>query len=292
MTLLPGMRGWKRPINVVSLFDGMSCGQIALERAGINVKNYYASEIDKHAIKVTQSNYPKTIQVGDVTRAGLHNLPYRPNLFLGGSPCQGFSYLGNQLALDHPKSILFFEYIRVMKLIEPEYFILENVRMAQRHQDVISEHLGCEPIAINSSLLSGASRPRLYWTNIPFRHISSANISLDAIIEWNDMSRNSASWHRWWAKNSQYQLSKNYSCVLNNEHKAICLTARMVASWNGNLVQNPMGFYRFISPIEAERLQTVPDNYTAAVSDTQRYKMLGNGWTVDIIAHVLSGMPL
>ena len=290
--VLPGMDGYKRPITVVSLFDGMSCGQIALERIGIDVHEYYASEIDKHTIAVTKDNYPNTIHVGDVTKVDLHNLPYKPDLLMGGSPCQGFSYAGEKLAFDDPRSALFFEYVRVLELIKPKYFLLENVRMAKKHQDIISNYLGCQPVMINSSLLSGANRVRLYWTNIDFDEPKKIDISLDDIINWDDMSYNSAGWHKWWESKKGQRLKKSYSCILNDREKAICLIANHVRNWDANLVRNPLGFLRFITPLEAERLMTVPDNYTSAASNAQRYKMLGNGWTVDVIAHILRGMIL
>lgn len=290
--MLPGMKGYREPLTIVSLFDGMSCGRIALDRIGANVGLYYASEIDKSAIKVSQSNYPDIIHVGDVSDAGLHNLPHNPDLMMGGSPCQGFSRLGEQLAFDDSRSVLFFEYVRLMKELEPTYFLLENVRMARKHQDVISDYLGCEPVMINSSLLSAASRPRLYWTNIKFEPIKPVETSMKDLIDWDDMSHNSANWHKWWVYKEAERINKGYSIVLNDSDKAVCLTARQVSNWNGNLVRNPLGFLRFISPIEGERLMTIPDNYTTAVSKTQRYKMLGNGWTVDVIAHILRGMKL
>jgi DNA (cytosine-5)-methyltransferase 3A len=154
-------------MNVLSLFDGMSCGQIALERAGIKVNNYYASEIDKHAIKVTQANYPDTVQLGDVTQLKKRENSPKIDLLIGGSPCQGFSFAGKQLNFEDPRSKLFFEYVRLLKELKPKYFILENVRMKKESQDIISKYLGVEPIVINSNLVSAQNRHRLYWTNIP-----------------------------------------------------------------------------------------------------------------------------
>ena len=162
-------------MKVLALFDGMSCGQIALERLGVSVDTYYASEIDKYAIQVAQKNFPNTIQVGDICNLDPKN--YKDvDLILCGSPCQGFSFAGKQLAFDDPRSALFFEFIRLLKEIKPKYFLLENVRMKKEFIDVISEQVskcypeilfGIEPILINSSLLSAQSRQRLYWTNIP-----------------------------------------------------------------------------------------------------------------------------
>ena len=147
-------------MNVLSLFDGVSCGQIALERAGIKVDNYYASEIDKHAITVTQNNYPNTIQLGDVQKWHEWELP-KIDLLIGGSPCQGFSFAGKQLNFNDPRSKLFFEFVDVLKYYKPKYFLFENVKMKQEYQDVITEHLGVEPIEINSSLVSAQNRIRL-----------------------------------------------------------------------------------------------------------------------------------
>ena len=153
-------------MNVLSLFDGMSCGQLALERAGVEVDNYFACEIDKYAIQVAQKNFPDTFQWGDVTQI---KMPTRGSidLLLGGSPCQGFSFAGGQLAFDDPRSKLFFEFVKVKDTIKPKYFLLENVKMKQEFQDVITDYMGVEPIEINSSLFSAQSRRRLYWTNIP-----------------------------------------------------------------------------------------------------------------------------
>jgi DNA (cytosine-5)-methyltransferase 3A len=153
-------------MNVLSLFDGMSCGQIALNRSGIKYNNYFASEVDKHAIKVTQANYPDTIQLGCVKNVNPENLP-KIDLLIGGSPCQGFSFAGKQLNFEDERSKLFFEYVRLLKEIKPNYFLLENVKMKKEYQDVISSYLGVEPIFIDSSLVSAQSRKRLYWTNIP-----------------------------------------------------------------------------------------------------------------------------
>src|SRR5574344_2950107 len=153
-------------MNVLSLFDGISCGQLALQKAGIRVDKYFASEIDKYAIKVTQENFPDTVQLGDVTQWRTWELP-KIDLLIGGSPCQGFSFAGKQLNFSDPRSKLFFEYVKVLQKTKPKYFLLENVKMKQECQDVISRYLGVEPIEINSSLVSAQNRKRLYWTNIP-----------------------------------------------------------------------------------------------------------------------------
>jgi DNA (cytosine-5)-methyltransferase 3A len=158
----------KEKINVLSLFDGISCGQIALERAGIEVENYFASEIESSPIKVTQANYPNTIQLGDVTKVFAKDLP-KIDLLIGGSPCQGFSFAGKQLNFDDPRSKLFFEFVRLKNECNPTYFLLENVKMKKEYQNIISSYLGVEPIMINSNLVSAQNRVRYYWTNIPVK---------------------------------------------------------------------------------------------------------------------------
>ena len=154
-------------MNVLSCFDGMSCLQIALEKTGIKVNKYFASEIDKYAIKVTQSNYPNTIQVGSVEFVTKEMLNNKIDFLAGGSPCQGFSFAGKQLNFEDPRSKLFFEFVRLKNELKPKYFFLENVKMKKEHQDVISKYMGCEPIIVNSALVSAQNRVRLYWTNLP-----------------------------------------------------------------------------------------------------------------------------
>ncbi len=158
----------KEGINVLSLFDGMSCGQIALNKLGINYNKYFACEIDKYAMQVTQHNFPDTIQLGDVqfvTKETFGN--HKIDLVIGGSPCQGFSFAGKMLNFDDPRSRLFFEYVRLVRDLKPKYFLLENVKMKRESQDIITKYMGVEPIEINSALVSAQTRKRLYWTNIP-----------------------------------------------------------------------------------------------------------------------------
>ena len=186
-------------MNVLSLFDGMSCTQIALNRMGIRPSTYFASEIDPYGIKVTQANFPDTIQVGDVTKLktkdGCLVVPpqcewsdspdyEKIDLLVGGSPCQGFSFAGKQLNFDDPRSKLFFEYVRLLKELKPKYFLLENVNMKQEYQDIISDALGCKPIDLNSNRVSAQNRRRLYWTNIPVRDLpENKHIYLKDILE-------------------------------------------------------------------------------------------------------------
>ena len=332
-------------MNVLSLFDGMSCGQIALNKAGIKYHNYFACEIDKYAIQVAQENFPDTVQLGDVTEVGTSKSwsqgkeigvlvapcrgHHRIDLLMGGSPCQGFSFAGKQLNFDDPRSKLFFEFVRLKDSLQPKYFLLENVKMKKESQDIITEYLGVEPIEINSSLFSAQSRRRLYWTNIPFdKQIQDKGIVLKDILEDLPFSEIPNYLNNKWCGRRRGDMVKSIT-----DDKAHCLTASM---WKGQIptfvkkpiqvgeatnikgfdvikrVYSPEGksptlttmqgghrepkvaiedeLYRKLTPLECERLQTVPDNYTNHVSKTQRYKMLGNGWTVDVVSHIFEGM--
>jgi len=362
----------------------MSCGQIALNRLGIKYDKYYAAEIDKYAIEVTKKNFPNTIHLGDVTKVKAADL--EPiDLLMGGSPCQGFSFAGKQLNFDDPRSALFFEFVRLLKECKPQYFLLENVRMKKIYQDVITEHLGVEPIMINSSLLSAQNRLRLYWTNIPgVKQPEDKGLVLRDILEYNQTSVSElseakkdrvlnsqrgkgffynpdqhdkigtlvAGYHKEPTDGSYLEIHKPVKDTERNrrhykevDEKSLCMTSTMYKGAGNNgmtlvPIKNPervketpnywqmdvsgKGYasqqdrirkldkpsnslaagsasipkvmlhekktYRKLTPIECERLQTVPDNYTQGVSNTQRYKMLGNGWTVDVIAHILKNI--
>lgn len=260
-------------MNVLSLFDGMSCGQLALHRAGLFVDQYFASEVDKFAIKITQKNFPSTRQLGDVQQVKASDLP-KIDLLLGGSPCQGFSLAGKQLAFDHPQSALFWEYVRLLKELKPRYFLLENVKMKQDHVKVISEALGVEPVEINSALVSAQNRTRLYWTNIPFEMPQHNGIVLADVLEGGFVDRNKSH-----CLDANYFKGGNLKSYFEKNRRQLVFTSTQTNKK-----------FRKLSPIECERLQTVPDNYTAGVSNTQRYKMLGNGWTVDVVAHIFRGI--
>lgn len=396
-------------MNVLSLFDGMSCGQIALNRLGISYDNYFASELDKWAIKVTQANFPNTIQLGDVMKVhvradGIHTgddplmeehiTSVIPNLLIGGSPCQGFSFAGKQLNFEDPRSKLFFEYVRILNEIRKYnpnvLFLLENVKMKKEYQDIISEHMGCEPIKINSALVSAQNRERLYWTNISVNSMpEDKGILLKDIIEYGEVDRNKSlcidanyykgvSEDRYINKSKRqivykvgninpsgrgmngnvYSIEGKSPTITTNKGEGIkitggairgrydnadkikqkleirkdgksnalttvskdslCIQVGNAVDINGHDILkrvyspegkpptlNTMGggnrepkitmdekYYRKLSPLECERLQTVPDNYTACVSNSQRYKMLGNGWTVDVICHLLKNIDL
>ena len=290
-------------LDVLSLYDGCSMARVALERAGIPVKQYYASEIDRYAIQVSQKNYPDIIHVGDVNYVGKKKDSPNFDLLIGGSPCQGFSFAGKQLALNDPRSKLFFEYVRILKEFKPKYFLLENVRMKQEHQDVISEHLGVKPIEINSSLLSAQNRVRLYWTNIPVDMPEDKGIVLKDILEKDNTNF------------KYYKLKEYYNGKIYNKDgchqvgeadikgydiikrvygiygKAPALTTMQGGHREPKIACPDKIHWRKLTPLECERLQTLPDGYTDKdVSNTQRYKMLGNGFTVDVIAHILKGI--
>lgn len=374
-------------MNVLSLFDGMSCGQIALNKAGIKYDAYFASEVDKYAIKVAQANYPNTIQIGDVTKVDHTRLPFGGiDLLMGGSPCQGFSFAGKQLNFDDPRSKLFFEFIRLRDELKPKYVLLENVRMKKESENVITKYMGFSPQAMNSADVSAQNRHRLYWfgylnesleyEQIPISPIKDKGIVIKDILEDLPFEDIPNYLNNTWCGRRRGDLVKSV-----DDPKAHCLTASM---WKGQIptfvkkpvqvgvadnikgydiikrVYSPNGksptlttmqgghrqpkvaigrivnrrldengvrkdnqlelpftkqlevssadksnclttvqkdnvvvhkeLYRKLTPIECERLQTVPDNYTNHVSKTQRYKMLGNGWTVDMIAHIFKGI--
>lgn len=311
--------------NVLSLFDGISCGQIALNRVGVEYGSYYASEIDRHAIKVTQHNYPNTIQLGDVTKVNGFDLP-EIGLLMGGSPCQGFSFAGKGLNFEDPRSKLFFEYVRLLKETKPKYFLLENVRMKRECQDVITKELGVEPVIINSASLSAQNRHRLFWTNIPVESLKDSSSKMLVDILEKDPSPNlllSESYTLKMKTNPSETrlsvLSRNYRFnhrvtqfepVLVSEvnkdtpsgrsrqtdrlysslSKSPTLLANRACDMKIDCGTSDSTKWRTLTPVEAERLQTVPDGYTSVISDLKRFHALGNGWTVDVIAHIFKGL--
>lgn len=279
----------KTGLNVLSTFDGMSCGQIALERAGINVSKYYASELDKYAITVTQANYPDTIQLGDVTNWREWDIDWASiDLLIGGSPCQGFSFAGKQLAFDDPRSKLFFVYVDILnhiRSVNPEIkFMLENVKMKKEYLDVISEQLGVEPVFINSEVCCPVSRPRNYWANWFFDQPKTVDIFFSDVL-LNDLVEMSPAWHKWWESNKEFQTKKRYSKVLANGGKGICMTTRQYSSWNGNFIEKN-GVYHKPGIGSLAALVGAPCNYLTKVTQRQAEVLTGNGWTVDVIAHI------
>lgn len=298
-------------MKVVNYFDGMAGGREALKRIGVKPERYQGFEIDKYAMQIASKNHPDIIHGGDVTKANLDNIG-DIDLAMAGSPCQGFSFAGKQLNFTDPRSRLFFNFIDLLSAKNPKYFLLENVKMKKEYQDVITKYMGVEPVEINSSLFCAQNRRRLYWTNIPFnRDIEDKNILLKDIIEHEFVDRDKsycldANYFKGtnleqYLKKKRRQIVFNYSSSGRGngrvEHrfyesenaKAHTLTKTGYTKRSFTGVYNEKGF-RKLTPIECERLQTFPDNYTEGVSNTQRYKMLGNGWTVDVIAHILKGI--
>ena len=293
-------------MNVLSLFDGISCGHIALDRAGVTVKNYYASELDKYAIKVTQTNYPHTVQLGDVTKWREWDIDWASiDLLIGGSPCQGFSFAGKQLAFDDPRSALFFTYVDILNHIKSlnadVKFLMENVKMKKEYLAAISEQLGVEPVFINSNLVSAQNRQRFYWTDFgEIAQPEDKGIALSSIIEdgFADQLKSyciNANYFKGGNLKSYFEKHRrqliffigrgNNPCGFRAlDGKAPALTR---CSYEHNNFIASVGGYRKLTPLECERLQTLPDGYTdQGISNTQRYKAIGNGWTVDVIAHI------
>lgn len=289
-------------INVLSLFDGISCGQIALKKLDIPINKYYASEIEKPSIKVTQHNFPNTIQLGDVTQLKVDQLE-KVHLLFGGSPCQDLSRANsNAKGLDGERSGLFWEFVRILNEVKPKYFLLENVVMSKEWEDIISNELGVKPIQINSSLVSAQNRKRLYWTNIPnIEQPEDKNIFIKDIIyddEYKIFTDARITKTKQITKNYiKWDLSgKGYGSQQDRAYYKdgkMCTLPKANPSNKCNiLLDYHKDIYRRLHPIEAERLQTVPDNYTnvEGITTNKRLEMLGNGWTVDVIAHILKNI--
>ena len=307
---------------VLSLFDGISCGKLALDRAKIKVDKYYASEVNPYAIKVSKKNHPDIIHIGDIRKVSYsYGILYTENgsykvgyidLIIGGSPCQSFTFAGNRKGMTTTENVevtslkqylslkesgfsfqgesyLFWEYMRLLYEIRPKYFLLENVKMSKQWQEVINKALGCIPYNINSNIFSAQNRNRLYWTNIKVNKVPEMSETvLGDIIRTED--------------NKNYHLSlKHYNAFLKSyKWKGNALGDKskpLLASYYKQPPHCPYipcreseSGYRMLSPIECERLQTLPDDYTAEISKSQRYKCIGNGWTVDVIAFMFTGI--
>jgi DNA-cytosine methyltransferase len=297
-------------MNILSLFDGMSCGQIALNKLGIKYDNYFASEIDKYATQVTKNNYPNTIQLGDVSKVNGFELP-KIDLMFGGSPCQNFTFAGKRQGMVTKDSIditslqqyldlkntgfefdgqsyLFWEYIRILNEVKPKYFLLENVKMENKWKKLISSILNIEPILINSNLFSAQNRQRLYWTNIPIKELPTNKKTLIDIIEVSVDKKYHLSSKHHLAFLKSYKWKHN---TLNEKSKPLLASYYKQPPHCPYIIceESESGFRR-LTPLECERLQTVPEQYTKGLSDTQRYRMLGNGWTVDVISHIFKGI--
>lgn len=318
-------------MRILSLFDGISCGHLALIRAGIEVETYYASEIDKYAIQVTQKNFPDTIQLGDVSKIDFTQFIGKIDMIIGGSPCQDLSIAkANRQGLKGARSGLFYKFVEAIRTIQPKYFLLENVAsMSKESKDIISQELGVEPVLINSALVSAQQRKRLYWCNWKVEQPEDKGILLKYILE-NGQTTDKKSraiissigrttTREYFKKYQGQMIFEPIPCALRNRgegkkpefngtQKANSLTTvttdsmvcvyQLTQSFNKDDIDKnipktkkidlPDGDYviRKLTPIECERLQTLPDNYTECVSKTQRYKSIGNGWTVDVIAHI------
>ena len=279
-------------MNVLSLFDGMSCGQIALNNLGFNIENYFASEIKPHAIKVTQHNYPNAIQLGDVREIKAENLP-TIDLLIGGSPCQDFSR-GNATrdGLQGIKSGLFFEYLRLLKELKPKYWLLENVIMSDADYMIISDYLGTEPVRINSALVSAQLRDRLYWTNIGPEYIDLFGNRKCAIPQPKDKKIKLKD-----ILTDGYTDREKSLALLESDSRPLRTLEKM---WHR---YNSLGFttvvfespdldwekgLRYLNQTELERLQTVPEGYTSLLKRNDAASLLGDGWTVGIVEHIFS----
>ena len=287
-----------KALKVLSLFDGISCGRIALERAGIPVDTYYASEIEPGAIEVSQENYFDTIHLGDVTKWREWNIDWGSiDLLIGGSPCQGFSTSGKGLNFNDPRSKLFFEYVAILQYIckyNPDVkFMLENVRMKKEWSDKITEQLGVPYVEINSRYFSAQNRVRFYWTNFEILKYTDKGVLLSDIVE-DDYIHSAGKRTRPLAKENY---RKSLCLEVSGDNKSNCL---VTVNLNNLLTPLPKGRYidcgtnnypyRVMTPREMERLQTVPEGYIGDVSSTKAAKLLGNAWTVDVIAHIFRGL--
>ena len=285
-------------MRVLSLFDGISVGMLALKRAGIPVEEYRAYEIDTNAIKISQKNFPEIIQCGDVIEADFTSMRGVCDLLIGGSPCQSLSIVRSKTRenLDG-KSKLFFEYVRALKEVKPQWFLFENVAsMNEESKQTISELLGCEPIFIDSADFSAQQRPRLYWTNIPV----DMNYGHSPLVLKDIMQSNVPEKYYYNCEYDFHGLDKSVCATLHiNGHDIIkrvqspdfkCHTLTAVCGGNHQKKVFDNGRPRKLTPLEYERLQTLSDGYTDCVADTHRYKAIGNSWTADVIAHILKGL--
>ncbi len=271
-------------MNVLSLFDGMSCGQIALDKLGIKVNKYFASEIKKSAIEVTQHNYPNTIQLGDVTKIKSTDLP-KIDLLIGGSPCQDFSRANKERkGVDGEKSSLFFEYIRLLEECKPTYFLLENVIMSDYNYWFICNELNCEPVRLCGSLVSGALRDRLYWTNIPPFSYDLTGRLISQIKQPKDTLTTLQS-----ILDSGYTDKRKHTCLNTKSGtggKQEYLIKRNNTTGMITLIYEDDGTVRTVNQNEMEKLHNIPKGYTSIVNQKKAGDLIGDGWTVDIVKHI------
>ena len=283
-------------MRVLSLFDGISCGMVALERAGIPVEKYVAYEIESNAIKISEKNYPQIEHCGDVKTADFTQ--YRGfDLLIGGSPCQSLSIVQAKTRQNlNGKSKLFFEFVRAFEEMKPKYFLFENVAsMADECKQVISNCFGCTPILIDSADFSAQQRQRYYWTNIPITNYYPSKLVLKDIMQskveekyFYNCSFDKPDMTKQVCTNLHIKGHSILKRVMNPDFKCHTLTTCGGGNTQKKVMDN--GRPRKLTPVEYERLQTLPDNYTDGVSDTARYTMLGNGWTVDVIVHIIKSI--
>lgn len=276
-------------MKVLSLFDGISCGRLALERAGVQVEKYIAYEIDDYAIKISRKNYPDIVHMGNVFDGDFTE--YQDyDLLIGGSPCTHWSIAkrNRETTNSGVGYELFSQYVRALREVQPKYFLYENnYGMSKEIKESISQDLGVEPILIDSALVSGQRRLRLYWTNIPnVKQPEDKGILLSDVIEpvrdWRPISK--------WVYGLSFGKPKiERLAILQKVDKANPLTTKNTHTWQYYLNEDRSMYCNF-SPVEYERLQTLPDNYTAGIPNTQRFKCIGNAWTVDVIAHILKDL--
>lgn len=305
----------EKKMNVLSLFDGISCARVALGKAGIPVENYYASEVDKYAIQIAQKNYPDTIQVGSIV--DFHPTPLicgNIDILIGGSPCQDLSIAKkDRKGLSGERSGLFYEYVRILKEVKPKYFILENVNsMPKEAKEQITEIMGVQPIMINAALVSAQSRKRLFWTNIPnitqpkdkniylkdillpetyteFDKSHALTKSYNGAVLWNSIEKGQRTMV--WTKPikvGHFNKGGQGQRVYSIDGKSVTLSAKG-GGWGAKtglyLIKN---YARKLEPIECERLTGLPDEYSAGISKNQRRQVCGNAFNVDVVAHILS----
>lgn len=284
-------------IKVLSLFDGISCGMLALQRAEIEVDRYVAYEIDKYAIKISEKNYPQIEHYGDVSTADFTQ--YKGfDLLIGGSPCQSLSIVQSKTRQNlDGKSKLFFEYVRAKEEMQPKFFLFENVAsMNDESKKIISDLLGCEPILIDSKLFSAQQRPRYYWTNIPISPLpQECSLVLKDIMQVNveekyfyDYPLTNIDMSKQVCAIMDFKNHEMHKRIFNPNFKCHTLTTCGGGGTQKKVLDN--GRARKLIPLEYERLQTLPDNYTNCVADGHRYSAIGNGWTVDVITHILKGL--
>lgn len=298
-----------KPMKVLSLFDGISCGMVALERAGIPVERYVAYEVEPNAIKISKKNYPQIEQCGDVTKADFTQYE-GVDLLIGGSPCTNWSCAKNHTAKVKKELFanegegweLFKQYARAIEEAKPKYFLYENnYRISKNIVEAITAILGVEPIMIDSALVSAQRRKRLYWTNIPDVHQPNDKglVLKDVYMPDETLVRTDARIIKTAVKKQNYvQYAVNEKHLTSQPFRLYYLNgkaptiARCCTESKCNILidENDLSKYKIISPIEAERLQTLPDNYTYGVPKTRRFEAIGNGWTVDVIAHIFKGL--